>query len=109
MRWIRAFLPLVVLHIGLALGAAGAAGPGPDQIDPTPADTGCGVVNDTPLGTDSHRESLPSFDRADPSELLTSSHPALATPPDARLRPSPGCLIPGLLFPIPDPPVADLG
>src|SRR5262245_38360201 len=108
MRWIQAFLTLVVLHIGLTLGAAEAAEPGPGQIDSASADVGCGVVHHGPLGTDSHRESLPSFG-ADPFDSLTPSHPVLATPPDARLWPSLGSLIPAPPFPIQDPPVAVIG
>ena len=109
MRWIQAFLTLVVLSIGLALGAAEAAEPGPGRIDPATADAGCEVVHPGPLGTDSHRDSLPSFDLADPFDSLTSSHPVLATPPDARLWPSLGSPIPALPFPIQNPPVAVIG
>jgi hypothetical protein len=109
MRWIQAFLPLVVLHIGLALGTAEAAGPGPRRIDSASADAGCGVVHHGPLGIDSHWESLPSFDLADPIDCLTPSHPVLATSPDARPWPSLGSLILALPFPIQNPPVAVIG
>jgi hypothetical protein len=109
MRWVPAFLPLVVLHIGLAPGAAEAAAPGPGRIDSASADVGCGVVHHGPLGTDAHRESLPSFDLADPSDSLTPSPLVLATSPDARLWPSLGSLIPALPFPIQNPPVAVIG
>jgi hypothetical protein len=109
MRWIRAFLTLVVLHIGLALGAAEAAEPEQGRIDSASADVGGGVVHPGPLGTDSLRESLPSFDLADPFGSLTPSHLVLATSPDARLWPSLGSLIPALPFPIQDPPVAIIG
>ena len=106
MRWIRLFLTLVVLHIGLALGAAEAAEPAQGPIDSTSADEGCGVVPHGPLGTDSHRESVPSFDLADPFGSSTPSHPVLATSPDARPWPSLVSLIPALPFPIQNPPVA---
>ena len=109
MQWIQTTLTLVVLHIGLALGAAEAAGPASGPIDSTSADVRCGVVDHGPLGTDAHRESVPSFDLADPFDSSIPSHPVLATSPDARPWPSFGSLIPALPFPIQHPPVAVIG
>lgn len=109
MRWVHAFLTLVILHIGLALDAAEAAEPEPGRIDSASADVECGVVRPGPLGTDSHRESFPSFDLADRFDSSTPSHPVLTTFTDVRLQPSLVSLISALPLPIQNPPVAVIG
>lgn len=109
MRWIQAFVIVVFVEIGLAVGAGAAADAGREPIDSASADLAYGVDHNGSLGTDAHRETLPSFDLANPSGNVTPSHFVQATSPDARLLPSFSSLDPALPLPIQDRPVATMG
>ena len=101
MRWIQAFLTLVVLLIGLAASKAGAAEERPVRID-----AACGVAHDGLLGADFPPEPIPSFNLAEPFDSLILSLPLLADTPYDGLLPSLDSLIPALAFLVQDPPVA---
>jgi hypothetical protein len=104
MRWIQASLILVVLLIGLALSKAGAA-----EERPVGIDAGCGVAHDGLTEADSHPESIPSFNLADPFDSLILSLPFLAGTPHDGLLPSLDSLIPALALPVQGPSVAVIG
>jgi hypothetical protein len=106
MRWILAFLTLVVLLIGLALGKAEAAEERPRRIDGAPADAARGVIPAGSPRADSHRVPTSSVDLSVAFDSLIQTPPFLADTPSIGLLPSLDDPVSAPPFLVDTPPVA---
>jgi hypothetical protein len=106
MRWIQAFLTLVVLLIGFALNKAEAVEERPSRIDGAPADASCVVIHAGVAGADSHREATSSVDLSVAFDSLIQAPPLLADTPSVGPWPSLESPVPARHFLVETPPVA---
>jgi hypothetical protein len=106
MRWIQAFLTLVVLLTGSALNKAAVVEEQPSRLDGAPADASCGVIHAGALAANSHRVTVPSVDLSAAFDCQIPSAHLLADIPSVGPWPSLERLVPARHFLVETPPVA---